>query len=429
MSASLTSQGAIDEHLSDLAPYESLREHIHANPELSGQEKATAHAIAECLRSLGVFSVYENIGGPGIAAVFNNGSGITLMLRSDMDALPIREQAKVPFASKVNQPDRDGNIQPVMHACGHDIHIACLLASANTLIKMRTKWAGTLILVFQPAEEQGTGAQAMIDDGLYLHIPVPDLVLFQHVDTRKAGQVGIRAGPMLTAADSFKITFYGQGGHGGLPELTIDPIVMAASAILRLQTIVSREISASDEMAVVTVGTIHAGQAENVIPDQAEVGMNVRTINQETRTKVLDAIYRIVRAESIASGAKKEPSIVHTINFPPTINDHDIVEKLKPAFREAFKDNFNPNLPRLNASEDFSILATHVGKPYAVWFIGSTDPDLYDRAEKEGTLKEIPGNHTPSFSPVTQPTLKVGVRALCTAALALFNQGEGANGF
>ena len=422
MTVDLPSRASIKNQLPDLVRYERLREQIHSHPELSGQENATAKGVADHLRSLEVFSVHVNIGGNGVAAVYANGPGKTLLLRSDLDALPMQEQVDVPFASKVSQIDREGVLQPVMHACGHDIHIVCLLAVAESLARMHSSWSGTLVLVFQPAEEQGTGAQAMVDGGLYSLVPVPDVVLFQHVTAQRAGRIGTRIGPILTAADSLKVTFFGRGGHGALPDTTIDPVIMAASAIIRLQTIVSREIGPGEEMAVVNVGMIQGGKTESTVPDQVEIRISIRTTNQETRTKVNAAVRRIIKAEADASGAIKEPEVVQIAKFPPTSNDQSIVKELMPAFKNVFGDEFNGDHPRINASEDFSILATSVDKPYVVWFIGSTAPQLYDDAEQRGVLKEIPGNHSPFFAPVVDPTLEVGVTAFCTAALTLFRE-------
>lgn len=218
----------------DLTRYEKLREHIHAHPELSDRETKTAALVAKRLRELQSYQVYENIGGHGLAAVRDNGRGPTVMLRADMDALPILEQTNLPFASKVRQQDRDGLEQPVMHACGHDIHVVALLAAADLFASNLPSWSGSLILIFQPAEEKGSGSNTMIRDGLYDKIPVPDVVLGQHVSAYRAGSVGTRCGQILSASDSFIITFHGRGGHGSAPEFSIDPIVMASSTIMRL---------------------------------------------------------------------------------------------------------------------------------------------------------------------------------------------------
>ena len=408
----------VELNVPDLSPYEELREHIHAHPELSKQESETASLVAKRLRTLGGYEIHEHIGGHGLAAVLENGFGRKVLLRADMDALPIREQTGLPYASKVTQRDTDGKTKPVMHACGHDVHITCLLATAETLLKARSSWSGTLILVFQPAEERGSGAQAMVDGGLFERIPIPDIVLGQHVGPMRAGQIGIRSGPMMAAADSFKVTFFGRGSHGAAPEKSIDPIVMAASAVMRLQTIVSREISPGKETAVVTVGTFHAGETENTIPDQAEIRINVRSFDTDTRHRVLEGVKRIIKAESEASNAPKDPLVEDISSFPLTSNDKSLVDQLSTLFESSFGADFSLNLPRNNASEDFSILATSIGKPYAFWMFGGTDPQLYDDAQRKGTMaKDIPGNHSPFFAPVMQPTMRVGVNAFSTAAL------------
>ena len=416
-------QAILNQNHLDLTTYDDLRKHIHSHPELSTQEVGTAEIIGRHLRSLDTYAIHTNIGGYGIAAVLRNGPGKTVLLRADMDALPIREETGLPYASKVTQKDDvDGLTKPVMHACGHDVHVVCLLAAAEKLSKSQSSWSGTLILVFQPAEERGSGAQAMVDDGLYEKVPIPDVVLAQHVFPNRAGYVGIRPGLFLVAADSFKITFFGKGGHGSAPENTVDPILMASSVVVRLQTIVSREISPSAEFAIITVGTFHAGEAENIIPDRAEIRINVRTADAPTREKVLAAMRRIVKAESEASNAPKEALVERISGFPPTHNDEALTNALSIAFRDYFKGDFDPDMARNNASEDFTVLGTSIGKPCAFWVFGGTDQDLYDDAKRRGLLKEkVPGNHTPFYAPAMQPTLEVGVDALCLAALTFLS--------
>ena len=403
-------------------PYEELRAYFHSHPELSERESDTAATIAARIHTLSAFDVHEKIGGHGLAAVLKNGQGKVVLLRADFDALPVQEQTGLPYASRVKMEDYDGITKPVMHACGHDIHITCLLAAAEMLVKLRNAWNGTLILVFQPAEERGSGAKSMVDDGLYNKVPIPDVVLGQHVMANRAGVVGSRTGIMMAASDSRKITMYGRGGHASMPHRTIDPVVMAASTVMRLQTLVSREVNPSD-MAVVTVGSLQAGQTENVIADSAELLVNVRTINLQTRERVLSGIERIVRAESDASGAGKEPSINKTSSFPATVNDEAATKTLQDSFRAFFGSAFDHDMPRTNGSEDFSYLGTSIGKPCSFWLIGGTDPDKYDRAEKSGRLMEdIPVNHSPFFAPVMQPTLRVGMDALALAAMTFFTQ-------
>ncbi|MCJ1259733.1 hypothetical protein MMC24_007572 [Lignoscripta atroalba] len=407
----------------DLGPYETLYKHFHSHPELSLQEEQTAATAASHLRKLGVYDIHEHIGGHGFAAILKNGPGATVLLRADMDALPVEELTNLPYASKVTMKDTDGVTKPVMHACGHDMHVTCLLAAAELLANVKDgAWQGTLVLVFQPNEERAGGAQAMIDDGLYRRVPVPDVVLGQHVMPTPAGSVGTRVGTMMAAADSLNITFYGRGGHASMPNRTIDPVMMAAHTVVRLQTIVSREVNPSD-MAVVTVGSMQAGKTENIIADRAEIKVNVRTIAQETRKQVLSSIKRIVKAESEASGAPKPPTIEETSSFPATVNDEDLTKMLSEAF--GWFSAFDPDLPRVNASEDFSILGTSQGKPCCFWMFGGVDQKTWDEAKKAGRLQEdIPVNHSPFFAPVIQPTMQTGVDALAMAALACFKNHD-----
>ena len=412
----------LDKKPKDLTHFEKLREHIHAHPELSDCEAETAALVAKELRKMQNYAIYEKLGGHGLAAVCRNGSGPTVMLRADMDALPILEQTNLPFASKVRQEDRDGTEQPVMHACGHDIHTVALLVAAELFASNLLSWSGSLILIFQPAEEKGSGSHAMIKSGLYDRIPVPDVVLGQHVSSQRAGEVGTCCGQILSASDSFAITFHGRGGHGSAPESSIDPIVMASSTIVRLQTILSREISSRNEFAVVTVGSIHAGTSENVIPEKAEIKVNIRTSQTETREKVLAAVKRIVKAECEASGAQQEATFKPISQYPLTVNDNDTTEKLKNSFEALFGDDFDPNFPPNNASEDFSNLATAVGRPYAFWFWGGVDPHEFSTMKAAG--EQIPANHSAFFKVATQPTLTIGTDAISAAAMTFLGKGK-----
>ncbi|MCJ1312405.1 hypothetical protein MMC25_006079 [Agyrium rufum] len=405
----------------NLAPYESLRKHIHENPELGEQESETAKFIASQLDKFKAFDeIHTSIGGHGVAAVMRNGAGKTVLLRSELDGLPVLEQTGLEFASKAEQVDKmDGMTKPTMHACGHDMHMTCLLAATETLIRLRDHWSGTLIVLFQPNEERGAGAKAMVDGGLYDKIPKPDVLFGQHVMPFRAGRLGLKVGAQMAASDSFKITLFGRGGHGSMPNRTIDPVVMGAAVVMRLQTIVSREIDPSEEVAVVTVGSLKAGEAENVISDRAILRVNVRTVDTQTRKRVLAAIRRMVEAECMASNAPKPPLFEETSSFPLTINDEDVTKDLHEAFRNVF-DEFNPNQPRVNGSEDFTVLGSSIGRPCAFWLVGCTDPEKWDEAEKKGTLMEdIPANHSPFFAPVMQPTLTIGTDALVAAALSV----------
>ena len=363
----------VEKHRPDLSSYEELYKHFHANPELSNQEKETAAAIAAHLKDKisTDFDIRTGIGGTGIAALLWNGEGPTILLRADFDALPVEERTGLAYASKKRMVDADGIEKPVMHACGHDMHITGLLAAAETLYKAKDSWSGTLLLAFQPAEERGTGAQAMVDDGMYdpkkHNVPIPDLALGGHVVPLRAGVIGTRRGLLATAADSMRITLHGRGGHASMPDRLIDPVVMAASTIMKLQTIVSREVESWDS-AVVTVASIQAGDAENVVVDDARLAIDVRTINDKTRKKVQASIERIVKAESVASNAVKEPTFKTTRQFPLTVNDVEVTAKLEETFGKHFgatKTSYTSEIPKLGGSEDFSILASAVNKPYS----------------------------------------------------------------
>lgn len=404
----------------DLAPYENLYKYFHAHPELSRQERSTSEKLAVHLAQLKVYELHTNIGGYGLAGVFRNGEGKTVLLRADMDALPVKELTGFPYASSLTMRDADGNERPVMHACGHDMHITCLLAAAETLVKMQDAWSGTLIVLFQPDEERGGGAQAMVDDGLYSKIPVPDYVLGQHVMRMRAGSVGSRPGAIMAAADSMKITVFGRGGHGSQPHQTVDPVLLAAHIVIRLQSIVSREINPSD-LAVLTVGSLQAGHAENIITDRVEIGVDFRSVKLEIREQIISAIKRIVEAECAASGSPKCPVFTPTRRFPPTLNDKDAVSQVAATFATHFED-FDDDVPRTNVSEDFSTLATCRGLPSCFWLLGGIDPEIWDKAEADSRTEEIPGNHSALFAPVIQPTMRVGVDALCLAALTFLKK-------
>jgi amidohydrolase len=412
----------------DLGPYESLYKNLHRHPGLSLQEHLAAETAAKHLRGLKGFDVRTNIGGTGLIGILHNGEGKTVLLRADTDALPVKELTGLEYASTDKEVDvQDGIEKPVMHACGHDMHIACMLAAACTLHAAQEHWKGTLVVLFQPNEERAGGAKAMIADGLYdpqKHAcPIPDVVLGQHVMPFAAGTVGTRVGAFASAADSYKVTVYGRGGHASQPHRTIDPVVLAAHIIVRLQGVVAREVDPRDA-AVVTVSAVQAGMAENVIPGTATLKLNIRTVVPETREKVLAAIRRIVKAECEASGSPEEPLWESISEFPFTINDKDITETLAKSFRDQFGEKHDDDAPPLGGSEDFSILATEapnksVGKgvPYTYWCFGGTDPKIIEEAVKKGNLEGIPINHSAYFAPVIQPTMNTGVDALVIAAL------------
>lgn len=389
---------------------------LHRHPELSHQEHRTAAMVAERLSGFG-YQVQEGVGGTGVLGIRDNGSGPVLLLRADMDALPVQETTGVPYASTVTATDADGSEVPVAHACGHDVHVTCLLGAAELFAERVDRWKGTVITLFQPAEEVGDGARRMLDDGLAELIPAPDVALAQHVVAMPAGWVGTCAGPLLAAADSMRITVYGRGGHCAVPQNAVDPVVLAAMIVVRLQTVVSREVQPG-ETAVLTVGSLHAGTKSNVIPDHAVLRLNVRTFSEQTRASLLDAVRRIVTAECRASGSPREPDFELYDQFAATHNDTATTERVARAFSEFFGDRAG-TISRGAASENFSDIPNALKIPYTYWVIGGIDRGLYRRAEAAGRLdRDVPVNHSADFAPVVQPTLDTGTQALVVSALA-----------
>jgi amidohydrolase len=352
---------------------------LHQHPELSLQECRTAKLVADALWPLG-FEVTEQVGGTGVVGVLRNGDGPVVMLRADFDALPVEERTGLPYASTARARGQNGEQVPVMHACGHDMHVACLLGAAALLARTPGTWSGILLVVFQPAEELGRGARDMVNDGLFRRFPVPEIVLAQHVGPLPAWMIGHVSGPVMAASDSAQVVLYGQGGHGSRPEATIDPVLMAANVVTRLQGIVARQVSPADT-AVVTVGRLQSGTQDNIIPDTAELGINVRTHSRETRAKVRAAIERIIAA--------------FTAHFGP--------ERLMP-------------MPLVTASEDVGIFGEAAGIPTVFWFWGGLDTQTVLTAMAEGRLDSLPGNHSPDFAPVIEPTLSTGIETLTVAA-------------
>lgn len=394
---------------------EALYRDLHAHPELSFQEHRTAGIVAEHLSALGL-EVHTGIGRTGVAGVLRNGDGPTVLLRADMDALPVREETGLPWASTQTAPGDDGNPVPVMHACGHDIHITCLLGAVERFATSTDDWSGTLVAVFQPAEEHGGGADVMVQDGLYSRVPAPDIVLGQHVTPFPAGMVGAHPGAAMAAVDAFEVTLRGRGGHGSRPETTIDPVVMAASAVMRLQTVVSREIAPQDT-AVVTVGTLHAGTKNNIIAPSATLGISVRSFDETVRARVLEGVDRILRAELQASGSPHEPTTEWGERYPVTVNDLEATARVNAAFASEFGEEAVLEPGALSGSEDVGNLATAAGVPLVYWLLGGGDPETVRAAIAAGTVDtDIPSNHSPFFAPVAQPTIDVGVRALVAAA-------------
>ena len=403
----------LDHLLPDL---EALYKHVHANPELSMQETRTAVLAADRLRAAG-YDVTTGIGRTGVVGLLRNGDGPTVMLRADMDALPVGEATGLPYSSKVTATDAEGNTVPVGHMCGHDMHVAWLVGASTLFAHARDAWRGVLMAVFQPAEETAEGARAMIDDGLFGRFPKPDIVLGQHVMVGPAGAVAGRAGVITSAADSLQIRLFGRGAHGSMPQASIDPVVMAAATVMRLQTIVSREVAAA-EAAVVTIGSIQAGTKDNVIPDEAIIKLNVRTFDEGVRQRVLAAIERIVHAEAAASGAPQPPEITPLDRYALVSNDPAASDRVADAFRRHFTVDRVRHTGPTPASEDFGSFGAEWGAPSVFWFVGGTDPDAYAKAYEAGRLNDLPTNHNPRFAPVIHPTLQTGVETLVVAAHA-----------
>ncbi|SDS10465.1 amidohydrolase [Agrococcus carbonis] len=393
---------------------EDLYRELHASPELSNREHRSAARMAELLRGLG-FEVHEQVGeATGVVGILRRGEGPTVLVRADMDALPVTEAEQVPYRSTVTD-QLDGQTVGVMHACGHDTHMAGLQGALHVLVD-QDDWSGTIVAVFQPAEEVMQGAAGMQDALRELLPGGIDVALGQHVMPGAAGEVQTAAGPIMAASDHFIVTVRGRGGHGSQPEKTIDPIVLAASMVLRLQTIVSREVAPA-ERAVLTIGTFHAGNKQNIIPDQARFEINIRTFEPAVRQRMIAAIERIVQGECQVAGAP--PALIETGDIAPlTINDADAAARVGAAFDAEFGEAHVPS-PQYLGSEDFSYLPAVWGAPYVFWMYGGFDPQLVAEARERGTFdQDVPSNHAPNFIPVLQPTLDTATRAMVAAVRA-----------
>src|SRR6516164_478304 len=412
-----TSSNPALRNLDDLLPrLEALYKDVHSHPELSMQETRTAGLAADWLHG-GGYDVTAGVGKTGVVGLLRNGDGPTVMLRADMDALPVEEATGLPYASKTTAINREGETVPVSHMCGHDMHVTWLAGATKLLAEARTTWRGTVMAVFQPGEETAEGAQAMIDDGLFKRFPKPDVVLGQHVMVGPSGTVAGRPGAITSAADSLQIRLFGRGAHGSMPQASIDPVIMAAATVLRLQTIVSREVAAT-EAAVVTIGALQAGTKENVIPDDAIIKLTVRTFDEGVRKRVLAAIERIVNAEAEASGAPRKPEITTLDHYPLNVNDRDATRRVVDAFLRHFPAERVGQTGAAPASEDFGSFGTEWHSPSVFWFVGGTDPATYAKAKEANKLNELPVNHSPKFAPVLHPTLRTGVETLVVATRA-----------
>jgi len=405
-----------------LEPWELTYKDLHRHPELSCQEERTAMVAAKHLQSLG-FSVREHVGGHGVAGVLKNGSGPTVLLRAEMDALPILEMTNLPYANTVRMKDIDGEEKPVCHACCHDMHVTCLMGAAILLRSATQHWKGTLVCVFQPNKERGGGAKAMVEDGLYTknYAPIPDVVLGQHVVNIRSGYVATREGFSLAGKKVFEVHLHGRGGHGSAPQDCIDPITMAAYILVRLQGIISRERD-PNKMALITCGSIHAGDAPNVIPDLAILKVDIRAYSPALLEETVTAFKRVVEAECKASAVTQKPEIKEIENVPPLVCDPAVVK----AITRNFKAFFGARTEEMNldtASDDFPNFAPE-GVPYAYWNFGSEDHETWDRARKKGKLNELPGNHSAYYAPLIEPTLEAGIDAMAIAALTFLTPGD-----
>jgi amidohydrolase len=395
----------------------SLYLDLHEHPELSGQETETAAKLAGKLKAAG-YEVTEQVGGTGVVAVLKNGNGATIMLRTELDALPVEERTALPYASKVHAKDDAGRDVAVMHACGHDVHMASLLGTAEIMARSKNTWHGTLILIGQPAEETIGGAEGMIKAGLFTRFPKPDAIVALHVGNElPAGTVSITPGIYNTNSDSVRITIYGKGGHGAAPQTTIDPIVIAARTILSLQTIASREVKPG-ELAIVTVGYIRAGTKNNIIPEQAEMGLTIRTYKQDIRKQVLTAIARIAKAEADAAGTPREPLVEHYEQTDAVYNEPALAERLRAPLEAALGKDYVEITGPITPSEDFSYFVEQ-GVPGFYFSLGGADPQKFAEAKAKG--EHLPSNHSSLFAPDVDPALHTGIAAEVAVLRNLLN--------
>jgi len=400
-----------------------LYQHFHAHPELSFQEEKTAARLADELRQSGC-EVTAGVGGHGIVAVLKNGSGPAVLVRCDLDGLPVKEQTGLPYASTTTAKDDKGKEVPVMHACGHDIHMTCLVGVARVLKELKQHWQGTLVLIGQPAEERGGGAERMIADGLFTRFPRPDYCLALHDDSGlTAGMIGYTAGYALANVDSVDITVRGVGGHGAYPQTTKDPIVLAAEIVLALQTIVSREI-APGEPAVVTVGSIHGGSKHNIIPEEVHLQLTLRSYTDEVRQQTIAAVKRITHGQAIAVGVPEDrmPIVKVTDDFTPaTYNDPELAHRLAGVFKDWFGPQMVVRKKPVMGGEDFSEYGRTEHKiPIFMFFVGAVSEEVMRASVSTG--KPLPSLHSPVFAPAPEGTIKTGVMAMTAAVLELMRR-------
>jgi len=392
---------------------------LHRNPELAFHETETAKKLSARLQAMG-YAVTNGVAGTGVVGILQNGPGPTVMLRTEIDALPVEEKTGLAFASQARGKNAAGELVPVMHACGHDIHMAAWIGTARLMSEHRKDWRGTLMLVGQPAEEVGSGAKAMIEDGLFTRFRKPDFALSVHDDdTLPAGQIGFHAGYFRANADTLSMTIFGRGGHAAAPHNTIDPVVIAANIILRLQTIVSRENNPIDP-AVITVGSIHGGTQGNVIPSEVKLELSVRTYTAQVRARVLASIERVAKAEAMAANAPKPP-LIETLQFNPAVyNNPELTLRLSAALRKNLGEENVVEMPAKMTSEDFAHYSL-AGVPSALLHVGAIDPVKLKTARE--TNVPVPAPHSATWAPEREPTLKGAIRAEVTELLELFRSG------
>ena len=392
---------------------ETIYKDIHANPELGFQETRTAAKLAAELRALG-FEVTEGVGRTGVVALYRNGTGPTVMVRTELDALPMEEKTGLPYASKA-KAQWNGRETFVAHSCGHDIHMASWVGTARTLLALKDQWQGTLMFIAQPSEETVSGAKAMVEDGLFKRFPRPDYAFALHTSPSPFGFVGYRAGPVTSASDSLEITFKGRGGHGSAPHATIDPITIGARFVTDVQTVVSREKDPA-EFGVVTVGAFQAGTAGNIIPDAAKLSGTIRSYKPEVRTKLLDGIRRTALASAAMAGAPEPEVRLGADSSTAAVNNNEaVVQRTVASLKAQFGDPKVVQVQPITASEDFSVF-TDAGIPSMFFFVGVSDPkDVAESMKKGG--KALAFNHSPYFAPVPEPSIKIGVQAMTTAVL------------
>jgi amidohydrolase len=426
-------QGKIDAKVDQQLPaLVSMYKELHAAPELSHHEEKTSALVAQELRSLG-FEVTEHVGryanpnwrAYGVVAVLKNGTGATVLVRADMDALPVEEQTGLPYASRVRAKDDDGVDVPVMHACGHDIHVTSLIGTARVLRALKDQWHGTLILIGQPAEERIDGARAMLADGLYTRFPRPDYALALHDSAElETGKVGYIAGYMLASATSVDVTIRGRGGHGAYPHSTKDPIVMAAQYVVAIQTIVSREDSPLDP-AVVTVGSIHGGSKHNIIPDEVHLQISVRAYKEEVRQRIVASLERIAKGIALAGGVPEDLAPIvkasDTEVTPATYNDPALTARVAAAMKAALGAENVVSLEPVMGSEDFGQLGLEGHQiPTMMFRVGAIDADRI--AKSQQTTVPLPSLHSALFWPVPDTTIRTGVRAMTVAVMELMKK-------